>query len=68
MQCSTVPPINTATVWIEEGAFAFYFGPHHGAFGSSSVPVPRNLPPIMQGAKKDACQGVEEAQRGAGWI
>ena len=42
MQCSTVPPINTATVWIEEGAFAFFFVPtaaHLAAQVSQSLAI-----------------------------
>ena len=26
--------MKTATVWIEDGVFALFFRPHHGAFGA----------------------------------
>ena len=31
---------NSATVWIEDGAFALFFRAHRGAFCSSSFPAP----------------------------
>ena len=36
--------MTTAIVWIEDGAFALFFRPHRGAFDSSNVPAPGNLP------------------------
>ena len=44
--------MKTATVWIEDGAFALFFRPHRrGVLGSSSVPVPGIL---TSKAKKNA--------------
>ena len=45
------------------GAFALFLSPHHGAFGSLSVPTPGNLPSKR---KKNAnARGL--ARGGGGW-
>ena len=36
--------MKTTTMLIEDGAFALFFRPHRGAFGSLSFPTPENLP------------------------
>ena len=36
--------MKTATVWIEDAAFAFLFRPHRGAFDISNVPATGNFP------------------------
>ena len=36
--------MKTATVGIEDRAFALFFRPHRVAFGSSNFPAPENLP------------------------
>ena len=40
----TVRSMKNVAVLTEDGAFALFFRPHPGAFDSSRVPIPRNLP------------------------
>ena len=54
--------MKTATVWIEDAAFAFLFRPHRGAFDISNVPATRNFP---SKEKRDA-NGQELAREGGG--
>ena len=44
MHYLTVQSMKSAAVLIEDGAFALFFCPCHGEFGSSSALAPRNLP------------------------
>ena len=44
MHCLTVQSMKSAAVLIEDGAFALFFCPCHGEFGSSSALAARNLP------------------------
>ena len=48
---STVRSMKNVAVLTEDGAFALFFRPHPGAFDSSRVPTPGNLP---SKAKKNA--------------
>ena len=41
---STARSMKTVAVLMEDGAFALFFRPHPGAFDSSRVPSPGNLP------------------------
>ena len=41
---STVRSMKNIAVMTEDGAFALFFPPHPGAFDSSRVPTPGNLP------------------------
>ena len=41
---STVRSMKNVAVLTEDGAFALFFRPHLGAFDSSRVPTPGNLP------------------------
>ena len=41
---STVRSMKNVAVLTEDGAFALFFRPHPGAFDSSRVPTPGNLP------------------------
>ena len=54
--------MKTATVWIEDAAFAFLFRPHRGAFDISNVPATGNFP---SKEKRDA-NAQELAQEGGG--
>ena len=48
---STVRSMKNVAVLTEDGAFAPFFRPHPGGFGSSRVPSPGNLPSKAQGKK-----------------
>ena len=54
--------MKTATVWIEDAAFAFLFRPHRGAFDISNVPATGNFP---SKEKRDA-NAQELAREGGG--
>ena len=44
MAYSTVRSMKNVAVLTEDGEFALFFRPHPGAFDSSRVPIPGNLP------------------------
>ena len=56
--------MKTATVWIEDGVFALFFRPYHGAFGSSGVLAPGNL--LIQGKNNANARGL--ARGGGGGL
>ena len=56
--------MKNVAVFTEDGAFALFFRPHPGAFESSRVPTPGNLP---SKAKKMLMPGGQPGGWGGRW-